>query len=127
MLKGFFDMFSFELFSSPGKTDRKPIGSDWSESIVFKSDRLPDMMTGETHVAHDIDFKELISGIVGFIEKPDSLIDAEVVDRNIDFGKQRQGIIAPGGISMVSRQSNQIGLGKSGAHMLTFCQSVLYL
>lgn len=69
----------------------------------------------------------LISGIVGFIEKPESLIDAEVVDQNINFGKQRQGVVAHGGISMVSRQSNQIGLGKSGAHMLTFCQSFLTL
>ena len=85
------------------------------------------MMTGEMHVAHDIDFKKLISGIVGFIEKPDNLIDAEVVDQNIDFGKQRQGIVAPGSISMASGQSNQIGLGKTGAPMLTFCQSFLYL
>lgn len=46
-----------------------------------------EIMTGKAHAAHDIDFKKLMLGLVRFIENPNSLIDAEVVDQNIDFGE----------------------------------------
>ncbi len=69
-------------------------------------------MTGQPHAAHDVDFEQSLPRLVGFLEKPDRLVDAEVIDQNLDLGPPRDGLLASGGSAIIGYESESSASGR---------------
>ena len=81
------------------------------------------IVTGQPHATHDVDFKKSLPRLVGFVEKADCLVDAEVIDQNIDVGPPQDGLVAPCACSIVRHENQKLSIGKTGTHV---CHGFVY-